>query len=225
MAVSSVMSARLQGKCFSLVIFDMDGVLVATSPCHQQAYGELWASLGLTGPDYAHIAGRRTEDVVAEYTHGLQPSQDKIRAWTAFKQRQARHLIGVADICFDDTISSLERFKSLGVQLALGTAASRETVEVIFDRYGFGKYFSSVVTAAEVSVGKPAPDIFRQVLHDTNTPPNAALVVEDSVAGVTAAIGAEAYVVSVRTGVRGRSPLFLGAFKDVAALLAGMEVA
>ena len=50
---------------FDLVIFDLDGVLVASGPCHARAYGELWARLGVEVPPDDAIAGQRMAEVVA----------------------------------------------------------------------------------------------------------------------------------------------------------------
>ncbi len=40
----------LDWRRFELVIFDLDGVLVATSDCHALAFDELWRRLGVEGP-------------------------------------------------------------------------------------------------------------------------------------------------------------------------------
>ena len=46
------------------VVFDLDGVLIDSSRQHAQAYSELWAFIGIDGPDYFDIAGQKTLSVV-----------------------------------------------------------------------------------------------------------------------------------------------------------------
>ena len=54
------------GADIGSVVFDMDGVLWHSSAIHALAYKTILESAGLTMPDYAQIAGRRTNDVMLE---------------------------------------------------------------------------------------------------------------------------------------------------------------
>ena len=59
---------------FSLIIFDMDGVLADSSPCHARAYQDLWKEIGVEGPRYDSIMGRPTGEVIREVTRDLAPT-------------------------------------------------------------------------------------------------------------------------------------------------------
>jgi beta-phosphoglucomutase len=218
MAVQQTMTISLGGRPFRLVIFDMDGVLVSTSASHAQAYDELWLQLGFDGPDYDSIAGRKTGEVVAEVTAALQPSTTQIEEWTLQKQRRARELIFVGDICYPDVATCLKEFSATGTVLALGTAASGETAGMVLDRYGFSDVFAAVVTAEDVIHGKPAPDIYQQIMTTLEMPASATLIVEDSLSGLQSALLAGACAVSVRTGIRVDSEKFIRTFNDLDAL-------
>ncbi len=217
------MSIGLRGRTFNLLIFDMDGVLVSTSPCHEKAYAELWQQLDIAGPGYEKIAGRVTREVIAEVTMVLQPTATQIEEWTHFKQQRARDLIKSVDICFSDTVKTLHHLSGLGIELALGTAASGKTTQMILDRYGLSDYFSTILTAEMVNSGKPAPDIYRQITREANVDPEYALVIEDSMAGIEAAIRADCCAVSVRTGAHYPSDNFLGTFPNLARLVTAQE--
>lgn len=217
------MTLSLAGRPIQLLIFDMDGVLVSTSDCHARAYDELWQSLGIQGPDYADIAGRRTAEVVAEVAAGLQPSQPQIAQWTDTKQLRARELITVTELCYEDTRPCLKALSGFGVPLALGTAASAATVTAILERYALQEYFSTVVTGDDTARGKPAPDAYLRVIDDQGVAAESALVIEDSQAGLRAAVDAGAQAVSVRTGEHIEHAAFLGAFPDLVALRGALE--
>ncbi len=218
MAFPQAMTLSLAGRPIQLLIFDMDGVLVSTSSCHARAYDELWQAIGIQGPEYTLIAGRRTAEVVAEVAAGLRPTPAQIGQWTTTKQRRARELIAAADLCYADTRTCLEAFSGFGVPLALGTAASAATVSTILERYALQRYFSMVVTADDIVHGKPAPDVYLRIIHDQDVEPQHALVIEDSQAGLRAAVDAGAQAVSVRTGERIEHAAFLGAFPGLTAL-------
>lgn len=217
------MNTHLRWGSWALVICDMDGVLVATSPCHERAYSELWGQLGITGPMYQTIAGRKTREVVAEYTAALTPSEGQIAQWVTHKQERARDLMEVMDLRFEDTIPFLNHVVARGVPLSLGTSASKDTTQSVLKRQGLTGYFQNVVTADDVSVGKPAPDIYLRILDRAGTRPAEVLIIEDSMAGMEAALAAQAFTVSVRTGVTVEHPRFLGAFRDLAHVLDMLE--
>ena len=61
-----------------------------------------------------------------------------------------------------------------------------KTLEVI----GFKDFFPVIVTSEQVNRGKPFPDIFLEAAKRMGVPPNECLVLEDSPAGIEAAMAA-----------------------------------
>jgi len=213
------------GTPFDLIVFDLDGVLVDTTACHRRAYHDLWRLAGCAGPAYEVIAGRRTLDVVAEVTAPLSPSTAQVREWVTFKQGRARHYLAEIEIAYPDTRLCLGALAATRMRHALATGASRETTEIVLARLGARERWAAVVTAYDVPAGKPSPEVYRAVLKMTACPPERALVVEDSAAGLAAAAASGAHVVSVRSGLPAASPRFLGAFDNLCAVLAKLGVA
>jgi len=208
---------------FDLLIFDMDGVLVDTTPCHRRAYDALWSRLGIAGPPYEQIAGRKTDEVVAEFATGLQPAPAQLREWVLFKQARAREYLATEEIIFSDIADCLTALAGSQIRLALATGASRETVGLIFSRLGFADIFSIIMTGEDVIRGKPAPEIYLKAIWRAAASPQRTLVVEDSDAGLAAAMASGAYVASVRTGARVEGANFIGAFPDLRELLSYLE--
>jgi len=204
---------------FSLVVFDMDGVLVRTDEVHGQAYSDLWKRLGLDGPEYSKIAGQTTEEAIRMLTVDLRPSSEQLTTWVDFKQERARRYLSTHDIDYSDAIPTLEALSHRGLQLAIGTGASPVSTDMILRRLGVRRLFTVVVTAEDVSNGKPDPEVYRAVLDRTGERPEDTLIVEDSEAGLEAALGSGSWAVSVRTGLRSVHPRFLGAFDNLASLL------
>jgi HAD superfamily hydrolase (TIGR01509 family) len=212
--------------CFDLFIFDMDGVLADTSPCHRRAYEDLWRKIGIQGPNYETIAGRKTCEVIKEFTAELKPSPEQIREWILFKQLQARQYFSTEAIAYPDSIPALTVLSKTKACIALGTSASRESMQMILNRLGIIDFFSIRVTGDDVKNGKPSPEIYVKIIEQARISPSKTLIVEDSSSGLEAAIASKAYAASVRTGKKIESPRFIGSFSNLYELLSesGIEV-
>ncbi|MFN0109148.1 MAG: HAD family hydrolase [Blastocatellia bacterium] len=215
---------------FDLLIFDMDGVLVDTTECHRRAYADLWLLVGIVGPAYEDIAGRTTAEVVAECTATMNPSPDQIVAWVRYKQTRARVYLATENIVFADSaecIGRLNQFRGRAngrrLRLAIGTGASRETTAMVLGRFGWGESFSVIVTGEDVIEGKPAPEIYLAAMERAGVSPQRTLIIEDSDAGLTAAVASQAFTASVRSGVKTEDKRFIGSFPDVRSLLSKLN--
>lgn len=207
-----------------LIIFDMDGVLVDTTPCHSRAFDELWSAIGIVGPTYDAIAGRRSIEVVEEYTRPLAPARSQVIEWAEHKQLLAREYLLSEDILFDDIPESLDLLKKAQIPMALGTGASGKTADAILERFEWKEMFSPVVTGENVSLGKPAPDVFRMAIELAGGVPSRTLVIEDSLAGLRAALDSGAYAAIVRSGITSTDDHFLGSFPDLSQLIYGLKL-
>ncbi len=209
---------------FDLLIFDMDGVLVDTTNCHQRAFARLWQKLGVDGPAYDEIAGRKTKDVVSEFTLHLNPTEAQINEWVVFKQRLARECLAIEEIAFDDSAESISQLSGHQIRLALGTGASRETTASVLNRQGWGESFSVIVTGEDVNAGKPEPEIYLAAMERAGVEPDRTLIIEDSQAGLASAIASGAYAAVVRTGRKSESKRFVGSFPDLKSLFTTLGV-
>lgn len=205
---------------FPLVVFDMDGVLVDSVPCHARAYRDLWSRIKEpNGPSYDQIAGVRTVQVIRDVTAYRNPSEAEITEWVNFKSTRARECLKGLP-AFPDIIPSLEKLRVAGSRFAVGTGASRPTADLLLRQAELDRFFPVVVTADDVSRGKPEPETFLLAITRSGGDPAESLVVEDSEAGLAAGASAGAFTASVRSGKTIQHPRFLGSFPDVASLTA-----
>lgn len=209
---------------FELIIFDMDGVLADTTQCHDKAYLDLWSKIGILGPQYEIIAGRKTREVVEEYTAKLKPSPSQILNWVILKQLQARKYLSSEEIIYSDSGYCLKALAISGINMALATAASYETAKIILNRLGDIDLFSIIATAEDVKNGKPSPEIYLNVMTKAKIIPDKTLIIEDSLSGLKAAIESKAFVASVRSGKAIQGPKFVGNFSDLRELLLKLEI-
>jgi len=202
---------------YDLCIFDMDGVLVDSSGCHRVAFERLWQRCGIVGPAYDDIAGRSTHEVVREVTAALHLSPRQIDEWVAFKQSEARTLLTTEPIVYDDTLPALCVLQERGIPMAVATGASRTTADLILGRAGLRPFFCTLVTAQDITRGKPDPEIYRCALARTGVAASRSVIVEDSMSGIDAGLACGAAVLCVRTGLVRPHAAFLGSFPDLRA--------
>jgi HAD superfamily hydrolase (TIGR01509 family) len=208
---------------FSLIIFDMDGVLADSSPCHARAYQDLWKEVGVEGPRYDSIMGRPTGEVIREITRDLAPTTEQEEQWIRFKQERARVYLQKETVTFPDTREVLEKLTASGTAIAVGTSASRETAELLLRQIGVLPLIPVLVTSDDVREGKPAPDTYLEAIRRSGGDPDRTLVVEDSLSGLRAATAAGTWSAAVRNNLGFSGPRFLGNFPDLRSLAAMIE--
>jgi len=170
------------------VIFDLDGVIADSHPIHEVAWKSLLAEAGLN-PDSINVdflyAGHPRREILGHYLGPL--SDSEIRHWGRRKDElyelAARNLQAKPRIP-----EALSRLRDAGIPCALATSAGRKRTLESLQVLGVSEYFSIVITGDDVRSPKPAPDIFLLAAQKLNVKPRDAVVVEDSVAGVQAAV-------------------------------------
>ena len=155
-------------------IFDMDGVLVDSGVWHRAAWAALLEELGAEPPrpDYWRLTIGR-------------PSEEAIPL-----------LLGRAVPGAPTFVADLAR---RGVPRAVGTSASSWDVDNILAGLGLRRHFAVVVTADDVSFGKPDPEVYVLAARRLHADPAGCIVFEDSLVGVEAARRAGMRAVGVTT--------------------------
>jgi len=97
----------------------------------------------------------------------------------------------------------LEALQAAGWKQAIASSAPRLNVETMLRVLHLQRYIDAVVTAEDVTRGKPEPDVFLTAAGKLGIPPSRAIVVEDAAAGVEGARRAGMRSI----GVNPRSPL------------------
>jgi len=190
-----------------LLIFDFDGTIVDSSPLHAQAFSEAFAAYG-THVDYSAIAGLVTADAVDKVAAGARLILDETQrsALIADKKARARALIASRLEPIAGSIPFLRR-AARSHKLALCTSGSRGTVEVALERVGLADRFAPVVTADDVTHGKPHPEGFLKALAAHGMDAEGALIFEDAPSGLAAAAAAGIEAVHVVGPGQAEDPL------------------
>ena len=183
------------------VIFDMDGVLIDSGVHHRAAWRALLAELGEepAHPEYWRLTiGRPSEEALPLLLGRRVPEHESWRLarrkrdlYVSFARGGMVSVPGVRDF-----VAALSR---LGVPRAVGTSASRFDVDRMLAGVGLRRHFDVIVTADDVTQGKPDPEVYELAAARLGMPAEACVVFEDSLVGVVAARRAGMRAIGVTT--------------------------
>lgn len=183
---------------FDAVIFDCDGTLVDSMPAHFEAWCEALALYGAGGvfkeDVFLAMGGRPTRDIVVELNDEYDLHLDP--AAVAFAKREA-FLKRLDTVTLIDEVAAFAQSIRGKVPMAIASGGSRMVVEKTLRVVGVSDWFDEVVTADDVTEGKPAPDIFIKAAHLLGVSPAKCLVLEDAPAGILAAQRAGMQVIAI----------------------------
>jgi sugar-phosphatase len=171
----------------SALLLDLDGTLVDSEPLHRRGYASFFAHRGWDVPDLSVFTGRRAEDVFATEPGpwaGLDPKQVLAEVLLHVPDEAAQAVPGARDL--------IEAARAAGVPVAIVTSAGPRWVErsLVESLSLAPDSVDLVVTALDVTDGKPDPAGYVLACERLGADPSRALAAEDSPAGVRAAVGA-----------------------------------
>jgi len=172
-------------RCFDLVIFDCDGVLIDSEVLSCQCLVELLRrhdiALDLESA-YTHFLGRSSVVIVEHYT-GLGrslPAEFGAELQASIRDAFARSLTATPNV--------EKLLRSLDIAYCLASSSDLERIDFSLAMTGLRGLFEGRVFSADmVPEGKPAPDLFLYAAARMGARPERTLVIEDSVSGVQAA--------------------------------------
>ncbi len=191
------------------VIFDMDGVLVDTFEAHFESWNVMAHEEGaeMTRQQFCQTFGRTSREIIAL----LWPEK-------AGDPAASRHLDDRKEEAFREIISShfpampgvgelLGSLAAEGLAMAVGSSGPSANVELIVEKLRAAELFGALITANDVTRGKPDPQVFLLAAERLGVPPERCVVVEDAQAGVAAARAAGMRCVGIASTGRTREEL------------------
>jgi HAD superfamily hydrolase (TIGR01509 family) len=181
----------------------MDGTIVDNMAFHTDSWIEFFRRRGMTidpAAFFADTAGRHGREILRGYVDpNLSDAacfallDEKERVYREIYQPHLRPAAGFRRF--------IETARQRNIALAVGTAATEDNIRFTLDGLELRHLFDAVVGAADVTRGKPAPDVFLKVAELCSADAADCIVFEDAPLGVEAARNAGMRAVVLTTSM------------------------
>eukprot|EP00898_Chlorokybus_atmophyticus_P000094 jgi/Chlat1/1085/Chrsp110S01576 len=186
------------------VCLDIDGTLANSDPLHYQAFREMLVELKWNDGQpiseeffLQRISGGENEEIFEFLFPDWEPERRTALAVT--KEGKFRE---VARRELKPTVG-LHRFaewiEKKGLRRAAVSNAPRPNAELMLDIIGLKDFFELIIIGEECERAKPFPDPYLKALKEFGVSPSEAFAVEDSLAGLGAAVAAKLPVIGIAT--------------------------
>jgi HAD superfamily hydrolase (TIGR01509 family) len=171
------------------VLWDLDGTLLDSEEYHWLSWRDTMSSLArpITRDQFLATFGLRNDEILPRWL-GASATRGDIDRVSREKESLYRKLLrqgGVAPLA--GAAEWVRRLQAEGWRQAIASSAPQANIDVVLEVLGMASFFQAVVSAEDVTAGKPDPQVFLTAAARLGVPPSACIVVEDSSAGIEAA--------------------------------------
>lgn len=204
------------------MIFDLDGTLVQTERLKALSYAKavielcpdevseaqvVEAFMGVVGLARHQVAQALVDQFNLEMKAAGRMSEFGVSTpWQAFIQVRLQHykdMLADPQVLLDNrwshNLDLLEEARRTGCRMGLATMSSCRQVQRVLEILSLGGQFDFIATRDDVAHGKPDPEIYNLVSSMLEILPSQCMVIEDSPAGVQAALAAGMWCIAVTT--------------------------
>jgi mannitol-1-/sugar-/sorbitol-6-phosphatase len=189
------------------LLFDMDGVLVDSTPAVARVWSR-WAQEHGFDPELATKLAHGRPSLATIQDLLPNASADVHHKENAWMERE--EIADVADVvALPGALELLSRLSP--EQFAVVTSATRALAEVRLRAGGLLKYAQRMITSGDIQRGKPDPEPYLKGAAKLQLRPADCVVIEDAPSGVRSGKGAGARVIALRTTTSDAELLAAGA--------------
>lgn len=193
-----------------LALFDMDGVLYDSMPNHARAWHESMSSYGINMTEQEAYAceGMRGVEVIMELARrqwGREITESE--AEEMYRAKSAAYAAKGAPTFVPGILDVHAALRSLGIHIGVVTGSGQKTLlSRLASDFGDTLTPGLIVSAHDVSHGKPAPDPYLQGIRKAGQLlgkeilPEQTIVIENAPLGVRSAVAAGCFTIAVNTG-------------------------
>ncbi|BDX03035.1 haloacid dehalogenase [Marinomonas pontica] len=169
---------------YKAIIFDCDGVIVDTENISNTILKNMLSECGLELDD---------DTLHAKFT-GFTNQENLINAEkllgrplpTHFDEEYRQRFHAIIDAELEPIDGVRELLSKISAPIAMATNARRKEMNFKLDKIQLSERFATRFCVDDVQHGKPAPDLYLTAANALNIDPKDCLVIEDSIAGITA---------------------------------------
>ena len=199
------------------ILWDLDGTLVDSTEYHFRSWIEPLRREGvnLTRADFLATFGQRNDTILRGWL-GRAADPARIQRVADAKEAGYRAMIEAEGLePLPGAAHWVRALHEAGWRQAIASSAPRLNVDVVKAVLGFGDLIEATVSADDVHVGKPDPEVFLTAAAKLGVPPHRCVVVEDAPAGVEAAHRGGMRCIGVGNGAVGGADLVVRSLADL----------
>jgi len=185
-------------------IFDMDGVVIDSNPCHKIAWGKFLKGQGIACDDqfFDEVLSGRTGPTSLKIIFGNDLPEKVLERYLAEVDENYQNILRQSKEV--KAISGLHTFldsiRINGHRLALATSAPPLNIELGLEKLKLEGVFDVILGKVDVVHGKPHPEVYLAAVQRLGLPREQCIVFEDSKAGIQSARNAGLPVVGIASG-------------------------
>jgi HAD superfamily hydrolase (TIGR01509 family) len=167
----------------------MDGTLIDSEEFHWISWRDTMAQEGIAISHEEFLAsfGRRNDAILSQWL-GSAATPERIQRVGNAKEERYRDLVRTNGMPpLPGVAKWLRELHEQGWFQAIASAAPRANVDVILEALGAADYFQAIVSAEDVHIGKPDPEVYLVAAARAGASPDRCIVVEDAKAGIEGA--------------------------------------
>lgn len=171
------------------VLWDLDGTLVDSAEFHWFSWRDTLAAeaVPVTYEMFLDTFGQKNDRILRMWL-GEGAAEDRIERIANAKETEYRRLVQAHGLePLPGAREWMDRLHAAGWKQAIASSAPRLNVEVMVKVLDLGRDLDAIVTAEDVTAGKPDPQVFLTAAGRLGVSPSHSIVVEDAAAGVEAA--------------------------------------
>ena len=182
-------------------LFDWDGVIIDSSRHHEESWERLAREQAKPLPEghFKRGFGMKNEWIIPNLL-GWTQDVGEISRLSLRKEALYREVVADWGIsALPGVVDWLQTLREAGVPCVIGSSTHRLNIVSTLDRLGLSEAFDAIVSAEDVTAGKPDPEVFLLAAQKAGCPADRSVVFEDAHVGIEAARRAGAKVIAVAT--------------------------
>lgn len=187
----------------SAVIFDLDGVLIESEPYWQRGFADVvneyaaqtgWIHRAFEATDMARFQGGRVPDTIATLLSSLgHPDAGRpeiIERLTGLVIDTVSAEFGQHPAPIVDSVAVARSLAARGTRMAVASSSAPQFIDAAITELGLTDAFPVRQSALGLEHGKPHPEVYLLTARRLGEDPRACVAIEDSPAGIGAAVAA-----------------------------------
>jgi beta-phosphoglucomutase len=190
------------------VIFDFDGVISDSEPCHLAACNKVLADFGIQISKeeyYAEYLGFTDYELFKDIEKQHKTDFEGISIEQLIEQKAEifQELIGQTDHLIDGVVELIEELRKNNIKIAINSGAIAADIKIMLAGSPIENSFDIIVSADDITKSKPDPQGYRLALEKLNAVSDSQIsakqcaVIEDSRWGIVSAKKAGMHIIAV----------------------------